>query len=354
MRLHRLHRLLARVTRILGLTVLLIICTLHLTGVPSSSVRPEFLTKPEGSIRLMSYNPYWNSIFRTGIRRYRKADQFERVLAAVQPDVVCLQEVGPEHDTKEIAAIFDSALPLYAGAWHVARGVDDVIVSRFPIAWSVAETADGLGSFARGHVIALVLPDDSFGDEPIGGFGDGLLVVGAHFRSGGSEAEVRARTNHADLLVAGVRRVVADHELPRSVPLVIAGDLNAYDTDPRRHLLTLVSGNIADEKRYGPDGSLDPSGAPLADLLPSHNDLGVENWTWRDDTQEFDPFPLDRILYSSSTIQAVHSFVLDTAILGADELAATGLEADDVALDLGRGNYDHLPLVADFVPTEEE
>ena len=302
-----------------------------------------FLDKPSGNaFRLMSYNPYWDAIFTAGIRRYDRAAEFERVLRAVGPDLVCIQEVGPGRDRAELIAIFERALPLPAGqGWTVASGADNVIVSRFPILWAAGEVVHGRGVRARGHVLALIdLPDESFDDD--------ILIVGTHFVSGGDRSDIRARTEHADALVAAVRNAINRGVVPEGTPVLLAGDVNAYGTDPRRHLDTLILGDVADENRYGDDGSLDRAGVPMVDLLPTHNGAGSGTWTWRDDTQGFDPYPLDRIIFTGSELTAVHAFVLNTAVMTGPDLEERELAAGDVALNLAGGDFDHLPLVADF------
>ncbi|MCK4515708.1 MAG: endonuclease/exonuclease/phosphatase family protein [Spirochaetaceae bacterium] len=302
-----------------------------------------FLDRPsEDAFRLMSYNPYWDAIFPTGIRRYDKAAEFGRVLRAVGPDLVCIQEVDPRRDRAELLSIFDRALPLPAGQeWTVVSEADNVIVSRFPVLWTASEIVHGRGVRARGHVLALIdLPDESFDDD--------ILIVGTHFVSGGERSDIQARTEHADALVAHVRNAVDRGMVPEGTPVLLAGDVNAYGTDPRRHLDTLILGDVTDEDTYGIDGSLDSAGVSMIDLLPVHNATGSSTWTWRDDTQDFDPYPLDRIIFTGSELVVVHAFVLNTAIMTEIDLEERGLAAGDVALNLADGDFDHLPLVADF------
>jgi len=303
----------------------------------------DFLDKPsEDSFRLMSYNPYWNAVFPGGFRLYNRAAEFERVLNAVRPDIACIQEIDPGRDPAEMAAIFERVLPLPAGErWTIVSGADNVVVSRFPIRWTEGEIVDGRGSRSRGHVLALIdLPDESFSSD--------ILVVGTHFVSGGSDDEIAARTEHADALIADVRGAIERRVVPEGIAVIVAGDLNAYGTDPRRHLDTLILGDVADDDAYGPDGSLDPAGRPMVDLLPVHNATGSDTWTWRNDTDRFAPFPLDRIIFAGSKVTAIHSFVLNTAIMTEIDLERRDLAAGDVALNLASGEFDHLPLVADF------
>jgi hypothetical protein len=129
---------------------------------------------------------------------------------------------------------------------------------------------------------------------------------------------------------------------------VLLGDFNIYDTDPALHRWTLVHGDIQNEGRYGPDLSPDWDGSSLADALPSHNGLGDQDYTWRNDAEPFRPGALDRIFFTDSALQVVNSFVLNTALMTDEALARYGLVWDDVVLDAQSGNYDHLPVVVDF------
>ena len=299
-------------------------------------------TSEAGTLRVMSYNPYWDAIFPTGPHQYDKSAEFARVLRAVNPDIVCIQEVDPGRERLEVLAIFNRALPVQLGErWSIATGADNVIVSRFPISWSTGYVVDGRGVRARGHVLTIV-------DLPDGRGGTAVLVAGTHLTSGGTAANIRARSFQADSLVANIRAARESVAGATGLPVIIAGDLNTYATDSRRHLETLLVGDISNEGRFGSDGSLDRAGIPMVDLLPAHNATGTDRWTWRDDTQAFEPYPLDRILYSGSSLVAVHSFVLNTSIMSAGELEAAGLAVGDVALELSSGDFDHLPLVVDL------
>jgi len=157
---------------------------------------------------------------------------------------------------------------------------------------------------------------------------------------------------HADAIVQWIRdaRTAGGNiDLPARTPIVICGDMNVYDNDARRHLFTLVSGDVADEQAFGADILPDWDNTVMGDVLPSHNARGAEHWTWRDDTTKFNPGPLDHVVYTDSVLRVAHAFVLDTTMLSDAELQAAGLEKGDVALDLAKGEFDHLPIVVDFV-----
>lgn len=160
-----------------------------------------------------------------------------------------------------------------------------------------------------------------------------------------------ARQVHADEIVRWIRDIRTpggEIDLPPNTPIVVLGDFNVYDTDPAYHLTTLLTGDIVNEDDYGPDIAPDWDGTSLADALPRHNARGDDVYTWRDDTQEFNPGALDRILYTDSAIAVSHAFVLNTTDMTEAELAGSGLKAGDVMLDAGTGRYDHLPLVVDM------
>ena len=86
----------------------------------------------------------------------------------------------------------------------------------------------------------------------------------------------------------------------------------------------------------------------MTDARPSHNALGREYYTWRNDDMPFVPSALDRVLYADSVMSVRHSFVLNTMTLSPDQLSSHGLQKSDVLYDENPRYYDHLPLVVDF------
>lgn len=317
---------------------------------PPEAEEIAFLQRPAGALRVMSFNPYWDTIFADEIAaddfmpRYDKAAAFRRIAAATAPHIFCLQEIAPARDPQQVAAILDDVLPVDGEGWQAHSGEDSVIASRYPLSLPHAALVVQGRSYSVGHAAALVdLPDREFDHD--------VYVVCAHFKSGGEEADIALRQANADQIVAWLadaRTAGGEIDLAAGTPFLVLGDFNVYDTDPAHHLTTLLTGDVVDEAAYGPDAPPDWDGTPLADALPTHNAAGSETYTWRDDTQPFNPGVLDRILYSDSSLSLAHAFVLNTATLSAEALAAAGLEAADVALDLDHGHYDHLPLVADF------
>jgi endonuclease/exonuclease/phosphatase family metal-dependent hydrolase len=228
--------------------------------------------------------------------------------------------------------------------WHAHSGEDNVIAARFGLRMRDSERViPGTGT-GFGHAVALVdLPDAAYAQD--------LYLVCAHFKSQGGQTNIEARQTHADAIVHWIRDLQTPGgtvDLPARTPIVVLGDLNVYDTDPAYHLTTLLTGDIVNEADYGPDTPPDWDGTPLADALPRHNGAGEEIYTWRDDTQPYNPGALDRILYTDSVLSVDHAFVLNTMTMAEVDLAAAGLETGDVLLDPSTGHYDHLPLVVDI------
>ncbi len=302
------------------------------------------------ALRLLNYNIKWNSIFMDVDPRH--AQRFARVLRAVDPDVVALQEIGIHPNDRgkagvrkrradEVAAVLNVVLPLPGGrTWHAYQGQSNVIAARFPLKL----TRDKLvPAGERDLAIALIdLPDDRF---PVD-----LYVLNNHFKCCDGEKNDPLRQQQADAIVAWLRdarTAGGEIDLPDRTPIAVVGDLNLVGGP--RPLETLLTGDILDEERYGPDAVPDWDDTPLSDLRPRHNLTGVEDWTWRDDTQQWPPGRLDFILYTDSVLHPVKSFVLNTTKMTPDELAAAGLEPLDVCQDDEGAEYDHLPLVVDFL-----
>jgi endonuclease/exonuclease/phosphatase family metal-dependent hydrolase len=313
---------------------------------------PTFLREPSlQHIRVMSFNVGWDSIFSDAApqndqgRRDSKPDEFVRIVKAIDPDIICLQEINPVRDPQQVGSILDAAIPLGNGkTWQTHRGQDNVIAARFDLVMR-AEKLVHYGDITNfGHAVALV-------DLSDGEYEEDLYLICAHFPAMGGQENIEARQEHADAVMAWIRDLKTpgdEIDLPPNTPIVVLGDFNVYDTDPAHHLTTLLTGDIVNEDEYGADIEPDWDGTPLADALPRHNASGDDIYTWRDDTQEFNPGALDRILYTDSVIAVSHAFVLNTTAMTEAELAGAGLQAGDVMLDPETGRYDHLPLVVDI------
>jgi endonuclease/exonuclease/phosphatase family metal-dependent hydrolase len=302
-------------------------------------------------VRLMSYNVEWNSIF-PAVSQPR-AEKFARLVAAVSPDILALQEIGthpedrdkpnPKHWTgEEVAEVLQAVAPLPPGEqWHAYQGADNVVVSRWPLRMTRDETAP---AGQRKQAIALIdVPDSRWPND--------IYLLNNHFKCCGGTANDPQRQQQADAIVAWLRDARApggEVDLPPETALIIAGDLNTVGGP--QPLLTLLAGDVQNEAQYGVDFKLDWDETELSDARPLHNLAGPDDYTWRNDSSEYKPGRLDYVLYSDSVLTAVKAYTLNTTVMLPAELDAAGLQKYDMCSDDEGVVFDHLPLVVDFAP----
>jgi len=300
------------------------------------------------NLRVMSWNVWRDSIFAIeGKRR----DSFERIVKAVRPDVVCLQEVNSTNASK-LSGIMDRLLPLENHThWqvHSAPNTDNMVASRYPLRrrkheYVVPAPTTIHPGFHRGQIMCLVDLPDSLGVPDV-------YIIAAHFPS---QRNINGRQRQADSIVRHLRRLHlgSDPEaLANGTPILILGDLNVYASEPddaAHHLTPLLPGNIIDEAEFGADMAPDWDGSYLAEVKPRHNSREKDWYTWRVDDDRFAPGALDRIIFTDSVLEVRSSFVLNTTTLSENELRQGGMLATDVLRSAKPGDFDHLPLVADF------
>ena len=327
-----------------------------LTAEPTATDVPlsdgSFLKKPApNGIRVLSYNMNWDSIFPTDdvnnhdLRSFDRSGSFQRMVGAISPDVLCLQEINPDRDPSGLALLLDGILGVEGDQnWQAMITRDTAIATHFELIngfeMNVSSNIPGLNQAA-----ALINLPEEYGAEA-------LYVICAHFKSGSEIADARMRQRQADALMNHLRDARTPGEeidLAGNTPFVILGDFNIYDSESTRPLDTILSGDIDNEAVYGPDFFPDWDQTSLTDATPSHNDQGMEFYTWRDDGQPFMPGILDRIFFSDSGLQEVNSFILNSTEITDKGLETYRLQANDVLLETQPVNFDHLPLVVDFV-----
>lgn len=297
---------------------------------PFKPYQPMTLEKASPrSVRLVSYNTLFDGPF-------ERPDEFARILHALQPDIICFQEVWA-HTGSDVSGLLEKWLPLDdEKSWYTHQGFGNVICSRWKLGLTASETAPP-GSEIQ--AMALIdLPDSIYLHD--------LYVVNCHFACcgcSGSSAD-RARQKNADANVnwfRDARSVGESVDLVPNTPFVICGDFNMVGGI--QPLNTLLTGNIIDEGTFGADSPPDWDGSSISDVFPLHAG-GPYSYTWRDDSTLFGPGRLDFVLYSDSVLAVKKTFVLWTPDLPADVLAAHGLLSPDTQVA-----SDHLPLVVDFV-----
>ncbi len=307
-------------------------------ALPDQTPPGDLARQDPNDVRLVSYNVYMDSAFVSGSPA---AARFARLVKALDADVWALQEVYKTPST-DVAALFDKLLPLGVGKkWQARYGGDTVTVSRWPISkhhfWPVP-------SGGRNAALSLVdLPDASYNRD--------LYLLNNHFSCCGGAANEARRQKEADALVAWMRdarTAGGTIDLPAGTVMVVIGDLNTVGGP--NPVTTLVTGDISDEATFGKDAPPDWDGSALTDARPAHAGGGAAEWTWRWDGSGYNPSRIDYVIYTDSAASVGRSFVLNTVALSNQQLAAAGLQTDDVIVKRTGGDiaFDHLPVVVDL------
>ncbi len=276
------------------------------------------------SFRLASYNVFFDQLFRLSNR-----DELIRLVNAVDADVYAFQEA---FETSATAAknLFDQIAPLPTGSWQVHRGRNQLIISRYPLSLRFTNVPGG----TRGIAMAQVdLPDAHFSND--------MYILNNHFPCCDSGESQRIEESVAVVeWIADAITVGGNIDLAPDTAVAIVGDLNTVGGPlPLSNLLNGISSLRTDW-----------DGSSMTDARPTHNNAGVDDYTWRDDTSPFLPGILDYIIYTDSVISAEHSFILNPSAMSGADLATTGLFATDImrTKNINVGDFDHLPLIVDF------
>lgn len=282
-----------------------------------------------------------------------RPEAFGRVLAALAPDVVLLDEVYADVTMADLARFGEGIGGEGGTAWD----------------WWLAEgggrqrTAVGAGGLELRGEAELARVDHEpgalerwlreVGDEPEsprmpppsrlaraeaeGGLsatgawvavdGRDILFVPVDLQSAGYDGSPRDRLRElqARALNRALAALLADRP---DAGLVIGGDLNLVGS--ARPLAAIRSG-------------LGTAGVELAVARPARlRDRSLATWrpTWREDP--FSPGRLDYVLYRESVLEVARAFVFDAADLSPEALGGLGLRGSDTLVS------DHLPLVVDF------
>lgn len=266
--------------------------------------------KPDGAIRVLNWNIHRNA-------PEKSPEGFVRVIEAVRPDVVLLQE----WETKEPAQIarwFTERVDSPTGSWHALHGKSwgVAIVAPHPITPLIVDGID-FPHNGRDHSARLVA-----GVVPLA-VGD-IVVGSTHLKCCGSATSAEDATRIAEARMISRTLGKAVESDPTWVR-VIAGDMNLVGT--RRPLEEIGRG-------------LDVDGSDL-EIAPVRVLGDRATYTWVDWQTPFTPGRLDWVLYSGAGCDVLNAFSIDTRRLSDASLAKMGLSRMDSA------SSDHLPVVVD-------
>jgi len=286
-------------------------------------------------LRIVSYNVLWDTIFPSVDPV--QADKFERVVNALDADVWCLQEIDYNTSLNSVLNLMDTIMTLPGGAsWYGYKAGDCVIVSRWPLSMKKKNT---IPQGDKDLAMALVdLPDALFDFD--------LYLMNNHYKC--CSGYDHRRQEQSDSIINWMRDLREPGgwvNAPAGTAMIVLGDLNIVEGI--QPLQTLIDGDIQDEAKFGADSPPDWDGTDSTDQDPLHNVVGPANWTWYN-PGPFPPGRLDFIISTDSVFTAAYRYVLNTTTMSAAELAATGLQVNDITIDSVGLAFDHLPLVVDF------
>lgn len=276
--------------------------------------------KPANAVRVVSWN-----VERS--KPVQSPEGFARVLRALSPDVVLVQE-WETGDGAAMQAWFDANVPSDR-SWNVRKAAGDMsngggvaVISRYPMTPVLGESLfatykEDDGKEARRPIRSVAASIDT----PQGV----MLAVSTHLKSGGSKDSVEDRRRMAE--ARAINTTFAAVAGATGAPLrVIGGDLNLVGSRPPLDVL-----------RAG----LDTDGS---DLTPAATLVFGDQafYSWRDTGSPFAPSRLDWILFSDASAHAENAFVFDVSRLSDEVIASMGLQRGDV------GASDHLPSVVDL------
>ena len=269
-------------------------------------------------IRILSYNT-----LSTGILESDRKPIFKRIIQALDPDVIALQE---HSDWNEIDDIIQSWFP--DEQWYASWTYRDLVVlSRFPI------LNDANMITSERTMAALLGTEDELGKN--------LLMINSHLSCCSNNED---RQDQVDEFISVWREWTANgngpFDLENETPFVHAGDFNFVGY--RQQVETVRIGDIQNENEYGTDFLPDWDSTAVVDLFSRHTHKRM-GYTWRSDGSSFNPGKLDYVFYSDATINSGKHFILNTLAMGSDALNEYGLQWDDT-----QEASDHLPRIFDI------
>ena len=277
-----------------------------------------FERRHENDIRIVSYNT-----LHTGIVEPDRQPHFERIIKAIDPDIIALQE---HSEWDEIEDIIQSWFP--EDNWTASWTYRDLIVlSRFPL----INDANLISS--ERSMCALLDTENEMGHN--------LLIMNSHLSCCDND---EARQQQVDEFASVWRdwRLGGNGPFPleAETPFIHVGDFNFVGQ--KQQVITLRDGDILDESTYGADYPPDWDESSIIDLFSRHTEKRM-GYTWRSDGSSFNPGKLDYIFYSDATIDSGRHFVVNTLAMSPETLAENGLEWNDT-----QEASDHLPRVFDI------
>jgi endonuclease/exonuclease/phosphatase family metal-dependent hydrolase len=262
--------------------------------------RSSFSLEKKGTFRVVSWNVKLGNLL-------DNPRCSTRILKALQPDVLLLQELDGDDTPEKLTQFLQGAL---GNTWNVRMSASNGTKRHQRLRSAIASTfpLDEI-EIKRKETLKAIRANADI---------DGTVVqfLSLHLRccGGPTGEEEKQRQREAQIISSAAKSSTSSAS-------IIAGDWNLVGT--KKPLDIVIA------KGFTVIQALQPDGALYA--------------TWSNITSSFTPGRLDWMLFKGKNIQSSKSFVLDSSDFDVETLTKYGLRRGDTA-ELS----DHLPLVADF------
>lgn len=266
------------------------------------------------SVRFITWNVEQGSIF-------NNPEPFSRVLYALQPDVICFQELGNNANSQKLKDWLDEYVPERSG-WEATVSPDTGtgIATRLPnTPMGPVQMPELTTSNRKLRATTLMINSSQ-------GAGRRIATMSTHLKCCGiaGDSSDLKRIDEAEIIHT-IMQKISMSDSPSAI--VIMGDFNLVGS---KKPLDIIAANLD----YDNSNLLVVNPYVLGDNT---------NTTWRDDGQSFLPGRLDYILVSDSTVTVERAFILDSSKLDSNTLKYYNIQEQD-----NHNASDHLPSVVDL------
>ena len=291
--------------------------TYSLTSGSETSLKEyDFKKSNPEYIRVLSYNVLRDNIFNNDA-----FSSFKRILEGIDADIMCFQEIYDRNEQSLLDRLEQMQVIDNTSNWYAAKNGNDLItVSRYPISFD--------REVAGNSVLEIETPNGP------------LVIFNCHLpccdNNQGRVEEIDALLSYLNSSLEGD----SDLEIAFGTPYIFLGDMNLVGHASQ--LESMITGNIIDNQRFGPDPRINYGFDSMADSKPGTTAY-PGSFTWQDQWSSFPPGRLDFIIYTNSVMDLVNSFTLNSLKMEDQTLNELGLQRTDT-----ERASDHLPLICDF------
>ena len=287
----------------------------------------SFYKKKPEHVRIMSYNSA-----RDGLTSPITGEAQLKLIQAVNPDIICFQELYSSTAAVDVMNLMNQAIPLPIGqSWKAVRISPDIVtVTRYCIEASASLNGTGIYLIYTGEKC----------DKP-------MVIFNAHLPCCDNDED---RQSEVDAIMQRYRNMKENQGVgffyPAGTPTIILGDMNFVGLNRQR--MTLRDGDILNEGLFGRDFKPDWDETSLEDAKPFVPGTPF-TYTWYDNDNTYMPGRLDYMLYTGSVMRLENSFIMETAHLPLEVLQDQNLLTTD-----SRTGSDHIPVISDFTLYPDE